>query len=470
VTTPITVPPSVPTGLAASSVTGTQVVLTWNASSDSCATVAGYRIYRNGVQVGTASGTSYTDTGVGGVTTYSYTVLAYDSTSAANASAQSAALSVTTAALPYQITDALGNVIAAASSLYRTSIVPAVCGTGSINGPCNYVVIQRYGSQLVVRNDTSSSPSGPWNNISLAPGYSIGSGASYMATYGTAATFGAYLPPSTPTGLTGGAVSSLQVNLSWGASSDTSGVLAGYQVFRSGSQIGTTATTSYSDTTTTCNTSYSYTVRAYDAFSPPDVSGQSAAWFVTTPITVPPSVPAGLAASSVTATQVMLTWNASSDSCATVAGYRIYRNGVQIGTSASPGYTDTGVSGGTTYSYTVAAYDSQGTPNVSAQSAALSVATAALAYQITDSAGTVIAAASALYRTSIVPAICGTGSINGPCNYVVIQRYGSQLAVRNDTSSSPSGPWTNISLAPGYSIGSGASYMATYATAAVYGQ
>ena len=144
-------------------------------------------------------------------------------------------------------------------------------------------------------------------------------------------------------------------------------------------------------------------MRAYDTFSPPDVSGLSSAFAVTTPITVAPSVPSGLAASSVTASQVVLVWNASSDSCAAVAGYRIYRNGTQIATSAGTSYTDTTVAGGTTYSYTVAAYDSTGA-NASAQTSALSVTTPASIYQITNSTGQSL---SSLYSTKIVPAICG---------------------------------------------------------------
>lgn len=466
VATPIGLPPSVPTGLAASSVGSSQVVLTWSASSDPCGvSVGGYRIYRNGTQVGTSATTSYTDTSVIGASTYSYTVAAYDSSSAANASAQSSALNVTTLAQPYQITDSFGNVISAASSLYRSSIVPAVCGPSSGNGPCNYVVYQKYGAQLQVRMDTSTSPTGPWNNTYIAPGYSIGSGATEMATYGSAATYGGYLPPSTPASLTGSAASSSQVNLSWGASTDTSGVLAGYQLFRNGAQIATTAATSYSDTTTTCNTAYSYTVRAYDTFSPPDVSGLSPAFAVTTPITVAPSVPSGLSASSVTASQVVLVWNASSDSCAAVAGYRIYRNGTQIATSAGTSYTDTTVAGGTTYTYTVAAYDSTGA-NASSQSSPLSVTTPASIFQITNSTGQSL---SSLYSTKIVPAICGPTGGEGPCNYVVTE-ISSGKAVRQDSGPSPTGPWTNDILLSGYSIGTGSNVMVTYATAAVYGK
>ncbi|WP_174819871.1 fibronectin type III domain-containing protein [Paenibacillus koleovorans] len=70
--------------------------------------------------------------------------------------------------------------------------------------------------------------------------------------------------PTAPTGLTANAVSSSQINLAWGASTDNVGV-TGYRIYRGGSPIGTTAGTSYSDTGLTASTAYSYTVRAYDA-------------------------------------------------------------------------------------------------------------------------------------------------------------------------------------------------------------
>ena len=54
-------------------------------------------------------------------------------------------------------------------------------------------------------------------------------------------------PPSTPTGLTATAVSTTQINLSWNASTDNVAV-TGYQVFRNGAQVGTSTTTTFSDT------------------------------------------------------------------------------------------------------------------------------------------------------------------------------------------------------------------------------
>ena len=71
-------------------------------------------------------------------------------------------------------------------------------------------------------------------------------------------------PPTVPTGLSVTAVSSSQINLSWTAASDDVGV-AGYRIFRGGTQVGSSTTTTYPDTGLTANTSYSYTVLAYDA-------------------------------------------------------------------------------------------------------------------------------------------------------------------------------------------------------------
>jgi hypothetical protein len=90
-------PPSVPTGLSATAASSSQVSLHWTASTGPSG-VAGYEIFRNGAQVGTAPATSYTDTGLAPSVTYTYAVAAYDSQG--DVSAQSATASATTAALP----------------------------------------------------------------------------------------------------------------------------------------------------------------------------------------------------------------------------------------------------------------------------------------------------------------------------------------------------------------------------------
>jgi chitodextrinase len=92
-----TTPPSTPTGLSATAVSASQINLAWAAATDNVG-VTGYRIYRGGSQIATASTTSYQDAGLSASTTYTYTVAAYDA--AGNVSGQSPPVSATTLAAP----------------------------------------------------------------------------------------------------------------------------------------------------------------------------------------------------------------------------------------------------------------------------------------------------------------------------------------------------------------------------------
>ena len=69
--------------------------------------------------------------------------------------------------------------------------------------------------------------------------------------------------PSVPENLSATAVSSSQIDLTWSASTDDTGV-AGYRVYRGSTMIGTTQSTSYSDGGRVPNTTYEYKVSAYD--------------------------------------------------------------------------------------------------------------------------------------------------------------------------------------------------------------
>src|SRR5262249_39370983 len=69
--------------------------------------------------------------------------------------------------------------------------------------------------------------------------------------------------------------------------------------------------------------------------------------------TIAPSIPAGLTASAVSSSQINLSWNASTDNVG-VAGYKVFRNSSQVGTSNTTAFADTGLSPGTTYTYRVA--------------------------------------------------------------------------------------------------------------------
>lgn len=193
-------------------------------------------------------------------------------------------------------------------------------------------------------------------------------------TYKTSYTLAASdsTPPTAPTGLAAASVASTAVDLTWAAATDNIGVVR-YEVLRNGGVVGESATTSYTDTGLSPSTAYTYTVRAVDASS--NVSPDSAALAVTTQPpadTTPPSAPTNLAASSVTSSSVVLGWTAATDDRG-VTGYRIYRDGTQVGTSTTTAFTDATVLSSTTYAYAVRAQDAAG--NLGPASTSLSVTT-----------------------------------------------------------------------------------------------
>jgi chitodextrinase len=84
-----------------------------------------------------------------------------------------------------------------------------------------------------------------------------------------------------------------------------------------------------------------------------------------------PATPAGLAVTGTTASSVSLSWGAASGA----SGYHVYRNGSRLTTTAlgGTGYTDSGLTAGTSYAYAVSAVNSAGTE--SARSATVSATT-----------------------------------------------------------------------------------------------
>ncbi|TDP97774.1 glycoside hydrolase family 48 protein [Labedaea rhizosphaerae] len=84
--------------------------------------------------------------------------------------------------------------------------------------------------------------------------------------------------------------------------------------------------------------------------------------------TQPPTTPTGVTVTATTSDSVSLSWSASTDNVG-VAGYLVQRNGIQVGSVATTGFTDTGLAAGTAYSYTVRARDAAG--NLSTASSAV---------------------------------------------------------------------------------------------------
>lgn len=88
------------------------------------------------------------------------------------------------------------------------------------------------------------------------------------------------VPPTTPTNVTATVQNASSALISWTASTDNVGV-TGYEVYRNGVKVGTTATTSYTDNGLSASTTYNYTVKAFDAAG--NLSLLSAIASITTP-------------------------------------------------------------------------------------------------------------------------------------------------------------------------------------------
>ena len=182
--------------------------------------------------------------------------------------------------------------------------------------------------------------------------------------------------PSIPSNLSASNVGETSLNLSWNASTDNVGIV-GYYVYQNGNAtpVATVSSTSASITGLNAGTSYQYSIAAYDAAG--NVSAQTQAITVVTTQPVDseaPSIPTNLRADQITETSLRLRWSSSTDNVG-VGGYYVYQNGntTPVATVSSISTSITGLNAGTSYQYSVAAYDAAG--NVSAQSQAITVVT-----------------------------------------------------------------------------------------------
>lgn len=130
--TSVTNPPDIPTGLTCISISHTQIELTWNTPSDTGdSDPAGYIIYRDGLQIGTAVSSDYSDIGLTPNTEYTYTVSAYDN--ASNESSQSTPVYVKTNREPdidgliahYSFDEGFGNIALDGTSNENHGVITA---------------------------------------------------------------------------------------------------------------------------------------------------------------------------------------------------------------------------------------------------------------------------------------------------------------------------------------------------------
>ena len=162
--------------------------------------------------------------------------------------------------------------------------------------------------------------------------------------------------PSAPTLF--GSRSGFTVRLTWSGATDDVGV-TGYTIFRAGVAIGTTTGSAYTDTSPPLARASSYTVRARDAAGNLSAPSNSVSVSACRPTRRHRHRRRGCVATAGTR-QVALRWNASTDN-SRVTNYYLFRGNTKYRLLGNvTGYTDTGLTAGTRYTYKVYAIDAAG--------------------------------------------------------------------------------------------------------------
>jgi fibronectin type 3 domain-containing protein len=379
ITTPL--PPSAPKDLTATPISASKVSLSWQPSISGGLPIHVYQIFRGSsgsglVQVGNASGTTYTDYSLNPSTTYYYAVQAIDTGN--DTSPMSKVVDTTTLALPAAPT----GLTATPDSTTRVTLSWSETVTGL---PIQYYQVLRGSSPdklSAIGNTGSTTYTDKSVSASATYYYAVqavdtGNDISPMSEVVSITT---PADPAAPTGLVATPVSPSKIGLTWNAVAGGGLPVQSYQVFRGNSstslsQIAKVANPSYTDTSLSPSTTYYYAITAVDSGG--DVSPMSAVVPATT--LALPSAPTNVAATAVSKTEVKLTWTAASSGLP-LKSYSIYRGPSATNLTplttvgpASTSYNDQTVIAGATYYYGIEATDQQG--NVSPMSTVVSVTT-----------------------------------------------------------------------------------------------
>jgi titin len=344
-TTPFTVPDA-PTELVATP-GNAHISLNWSApGSDGGSSIDHYVVYRDGTDVGHSTALYFTDDELASGATYTYTVAAHN---AAGLGARSSPAQATTFTVPEAPTGLLATPGDGQISLSWSA--PASDGGAAID---NYVVY-RGGVDVGHPTGTSFLDTGLTNGVT----YSYTVAAQNVVGLGSQSSSEQATPlavPSAPIDLQATPGNS-QAYLTWSAPVDEGGSSIDYYVvYRNGADIAHPSTLYYTDTGLINGETYSYTVAAHTGAG----LGLQSSAVQATPLTVPVA-PTGLLASPGNA-QVSLSWSApSSNGGSAIDYYIIYRNGEDVGHPTALSFTDSGLTNGVSYGYTVAAHNAAGT-------------------------------------------------------------------------------------------------------------
>ena len=398
VTTPAvtdTQPPTAPAGLTATPTTGSQINLSWTASTDNVG-VTGYLVERcqgtgcsTFAQIGTTLATTYSDTGLAVSTNYSYRVRATDA--AGNLSSYSNVASATTGT-------ATINFIQSNFTTPQSAVASATVkfNAAQTAGDLNVVVVGWNDSTASVSTVTDSSG----NTYQRAVGPTTVSGALSQSIYyaksilsaaagantvtvqfSTAAVYPdirileySGVDPVSPVDVTAAATGSAATSSSGAATttSSTDLIFGANMVtgLTSGPGAGFTQRILTSPDADIAEDEPVVTTGSYSATAPATGNWIMQMVAFRSPTsgsdTQPPTAPTNLTATAISGTQINLSWTASTDNVG-VTGYLVERcqgsgcsSFAQVGTASGTTYNDTGLTANTSYSYRVRATDAAG--------------------------------------------------------------------------------------------------------------
>jgi len=339
--------PDIPDGVTAAAASSSSITVSWSAVTGA----TGYRIYRSTSssgtfsEAGTSTTTSFTNTGLTASTAYYYKVAAYNSGGTGEQS--SVVSAVTFIGTPTGVTA----VVASSNSITVSwSAVTSATGYRIYRSTSSGGTFSEVGTSTTTSFTDTGLTAGTTYYYKVAAENSGGTGPQSNAV-------SALTRPDIPDGVTATAVSSSSITVSWSAVTGATGYRIYHSTSSSGtfSEAGTSTTISFTDTGLTASTAYYYKVAAYNSGG---TGEQSSVVSAVTFIGTPTGVTAAVASSS----SITVSWNA----VASATGYRIYRSTssggtyIEVGTSTTTSFTDTGLTVGTTYYYKVSAENSDG--------------------------------------------------------------------------------------------------------------
>ncbi|MBN1669829.1 MAG: fibronectin type III domain-containing protein [Kiritimatiellae bacterium] len=447
VTGSVVTPPAAPGSLTAASLSASQIKVNW---SDNSNNETGFKLERslNGstwsqITQPAANATTYTDSGLAAATKYYYRVRAY------NSAGDSGYSNVGSATTGETVPSAPGSLTAAslsASQIKVSWIDSSSNETGfkidrRKSGTTTWERIATPGANATSYTDSGLAAATLYYYIVKATNAAGDSPYSNTA----AATTGESVPAA-PSGVAAVAQSATSIRVTW---TDNSSNETGFKIDRrqSGTQTwvriatpGANAT-SYTDSGLAAATQFYYKVIASNAAGDSPESNVAAA---TTDESLP-AQPANLAASVLSATEIRVTWTDTSDN---ETGFKIRRSldGVDWDTpppvypvANATSYTDSGLSGGTTYYYMIRSENAAG---VSAYTAPVT-ATTGVATPAAPSGLTATAASS----TSV--ALAWTDNASNETQYKIDRRQsGTDAWVRVAEPGADTTQYTDSGLSP----------------------